>query len=180
MTDLARLWDTAWGLLEAALSDRAAPARLPVLATAGLEGGASARVVVLRGADRAARRLEIHADAASLKAAELARDPAATLLVWDPARQMQLRLQVRVGLLAGDPGRWQAVPELARAAYGGTPPPGTPLADPADWHADPVITRHLALICDLQALEILHLEAQPHRRALFRAETGWQGGWIAP
>ncbi|WP_172329379.1 pyridoxamine 5'-phosphate oxidase family protein [Mangrovicoccus sp. HB161399] len=180
MTELAELWGRAWDMLEAGLSQRDAPARLPVLATAGLGGGAEARMVVLRGADRAARRLEVHTDAASGKAAELARDPAATLLVWDPDAMLQLRLRVQVTLLPGDPRRWEAVPELSRAAYGGQPPPGVPLEHPGDWTAAPVISRHLALVCDLRVLEVLHLGRDLHRRARFSAGDSWLGGWVAP
>ncbi len=180
MTELSDLHARAWELLEAGLHDRDAPARLPVLATAGLGGGAEARTVVLRGADRAAARLEVHTDALSGKAAELARDPQATLLVWDAGEMLQLRARVRVTLLPGDPQRWQAIPGLARAAYGGTPPPGAGLADPRDWRAEPVISRHLALLCDLGELEVLHLGADLHRRALFAAGDGWAGRWLAP
>ncbi|WP_145963003.1 hypothetical protein [Mangrovicoccus ximenensis] len=72
------------------------------------------------------------------------------------------------------------VPGLARAAYGGTPPPGTALADPGEWRAAPVISRHLALLCDLSELEVLHLGADLHRRAVFAARDGWAGRWLAP
>ncbi|WP_138468718.1 pyridoxamine 5'-phosphate oxidase family protein [Poseidonocella sp. HB161398] len=180
MTDLAALFDEAWQMLEDGVRDRAAAARLPVLATAGLNGGAEARMVVLRAADRQAARLEVHTDALSGKAAELAADPRATLVVWDPGAALQLRLRVRATLLPGDPQRWEAVPGLARAAYGGTPPPGTPLGQPSDWQAAPRIERHLALLLDLEALEVLHLGVALHRRARFEASSGWQGHWIAP
>ena len=49
---LAATLDRAWAMLAAGVADRTAPARHPVLATVGRGGGAEARVVVLRGADR--------------------------------------------------------------------------------------------------------------------------------
>lgn len=178
--ELAGTQAQAWHRILRGLADRRAPARHPVLATAGLHGGAEARVVVLRGASRTDRRLEVHSDAAAGKAAEIAADPRATLLIWEAKAQLQIRLRVTVTAIPADPDRWARVPEAARQVYGGTPPPGTVLEDPADWTGAPTLDRFLALDCALDEMETLHLGPDRHRRALFRAADGWRGRWIAP
>ena len=54
-----------WQRLGRGVADRKAPARHPVLATVGKNGG-EARMVVLRGADRATGCLEVHTDRKSV------------------------------------------------------------------------------------------------------------------
>lgn len=167
--------DQVWQRLGRGVADRRAPARHPVLATAGAEGG-EARVVVLRGLDRAAGTLEIHTDTASGKVADLRANPGATLLVWDEKAKLQIRLRVTIAIAEADPAAWARVPDTARGVYGGTPPPGTPITAPQDHAPAPDPARFAVLTARLREIETLHL-GTPHRRAMFR-----DGGatWLAP
>ncbi|MGF1445591.1 MAG: pyridoxamine 5'-phosphate oxidase family protein [Pikeienuella sp.] len=173
--------DAVWVRLQRGVTDRAAPARHPVLATTGRHGFAEARLVVLRGADRRRGRLEVHTDRASAKVVELVASPGATLLVWDAAAQLQIRLRAWVEVL--DPeacaAAWALVPDQARAQYGGEPLPGRPIAAP-DLHQPAADgARFAALDCAIAEIETLQL-GPPPRRALFTAAEGWCGRWLVP
>lgn len=178
-TTLSAFLDEAWQRLSRGVADRRAGARHPVLATAGAQGP-EARMVVLRGADRAAARLTIHTDAASGKVAELRADPRATLLVWEPRAQLQIRMRATALLRPGSADEWARVPEGARRVYGGTPAPGTPIPAP-DAHAPAAEpTRFLVVDCTLTEIDLLHLGRSRHRRARFTRADAWAGHWVAP
>ena len=85
-----------------------------------------------------------------------------------------------VALIPGSPAEWQAIPDRARRAYGGTPLPGTPLAAPGDWMPGPDPARHLRLVCHLRRIELLQIAEPGHLRARYEAARGWQGQWLAP
>lgn len=171
-----------WDRLVRGARDRRARARHPTLATVGLGGGAEARTVVLRAADRAAATVEIHTDTLSAKIAELRAEPRATLHVWDARARLQIRLRVAIEILEGPDAldAWARVPEAARLSYGASPPPGRPIAAP-DAHApaaDPA--RFARLLARVEAIDTLHLGAERHARAIFRREDGFAGRWLAP
>ena len=123
--------------------------------------------------------LEMHTDAASAKVTELARIPAATLLAWDPEAALQIRLRATVAARPGTAEEWAAVPDSARGAYGGTPPPGALLEQPEDHDPTPDPVRFIVLTARIEEIETLHLGPR-HSRALFRRRDGFRGQWIAP
>ena len=178
MSDLAATLATAWSTLEAGTRDRAAAARHIVLATTGPDGP-EARLLVLRAADRAAGTLTLWTDAATAKAAQLAEDPRAALLVWDPEARLQIRLRARIALRPGTPAEWAALPAAARALYGGTPAPGDPVTSPGAHRPDPDPARFAILAATLHEIETLRL-ADPHERARFARADGFAGTWLAP
>ena len=178
MSDLAATLATAWATLEAGVGNRAAAARHVVLATTG-PNGPEARLLVLRDTDRRAGTLTLGTDAATAKAAELAADPRAALLVWDPDARLQIRLRARVALRPGTPAEWDALPASARALYGGRPPPGAPVAAPDAHRATPDPARFTVLTATVLEVETLRL-ADPHERAIFRRSDGFGGTWLAP
>jgi hypothetical protein len=173
---LHSLLDTVWSHLSRGVADRKHPARHPTLATLGPEGP-ELRTLVLRAADRATARLELHTDAASPKAAQIAADPRVALHIWLPKPRLQLRMRAHAGITAGDPALFARLPPEAQANYGGATP-GSPLGDTSD-HATGDATRFARITCTLSELDILHL-GTPHIRALYRAADGWQGQWIEP
>ncbi|SIO53347.1 Pyridoxamine 5'-phosphate oxidase [Rhodovulum sp. ES.010] len=173
--------DAVWARLEAGPRDRAAPARHPVLATVGT-CGAEVRMVVLRAAERAQATVEIFTDRRSAKIRDLAAEPRASLLVWDPDALFQIRLRARFHPLDDPPAaaRWDALPAAARALYGAMPPPGTPIGQPEEHNAKADPAAFCALQGMIDEIETLHLAAAPHRRARFHAEDAWAGQWCAP
>jgi hypothetical protein len=174
----ARVWDT----LETGVAQRDAAARFMVLATAGQTGGAEARMVVLRGMDRATARLFVHTDTLSAKVAELRADPRATLLVWDRTAQLQIRLKAEIGIDTGAcVGRdWEKIPASARRVYGNDPEPGGGVAIPEALTVTPDQDRFAVMTCTLREIDVLHLGPDVHHRAFFQRKTRWSGRWIAP
>jgi hypothetical protein len=174
-TTLQRLLDTVWSHLSRGVVDRKHPARHPTLATLGPEGP-ELRTLVLRGADRAAATLELHTDADSPKAAQIAAEPRVALHVWLPKPRIQIRMRARAEITAGDTALFACLPAEAQANYGGAAP-GTPLGNTAPAPGDPA--RFARITCTLTDLDILQL-SEPHIRALYRAPDGWKGQWIEP
>lgn len=180
MTDqtLTALLDSVWQHLGRGVADRRHPARHPTLATIGPDGP-ELRTLVLRAADRGAATLEMHSDLASPKAAQIAAEPRVALHIWLPRPRLQIRARALAEIDRGDRALFDRLPPEARANYGG-PAPGRALDGAAGATvADGDAERFGRLTCRLTALDILHL-GETQARALFRAETGWQGQWIAP
>lgn len=172
---LSSLFDTVWQHLSRGKADRHHPARHPTLATIGPDGP-DLRTLVLRGVDRATAMLECHTDAASPKAAQIRADPRVALHVWLPKARLQIRAKAMATLAPGDPMIFAALPPEAQANYGG-PPPGMPLSGPPETGmGDPA--RFTRILCHLTEIDALLLD-DPHRRARYRAESGWLGQWIA-
>lgn len=157
-------------LLTRAANERGSPLRWPVLATHS-DGAPGARVVVLRAFDRAALTLDVHTDRRSPKCAEIAADPACTLVVFDPGRKVQMRIEGRARLHAGDDPVAEAGfraaslagGEAGLADYSG-PPPGTDLDGPVDGaDADPRANFAVIRIAILSA-DLLVLARSGHER----------------
>ncbi|MFP7672916.1 pyridoxamine 5'-phosphate oxidase family protein [Marivita sp. S0852] len=179
--DLAAFLDLGWQRLTRGVQDRRAAARHPVFATVSTKGLPEARTVVLRAADRGAATVEIHTDSGSGKMISLRQTPVAQLHIWDEKARLQIRLSTSVEINQGASVAqdWARVPEGSRMAYGASPKPGSPIARA---HAYTKLSRESAfavLICTIREIELMQL-SDPHRRAVFKAETGWQGGWIVP
>ncbi|AHM03414.1 pyridoxamine 5'-phosphate oxidase-related protein, FMN-binding protein [Roseibacterium elongatum DSM 19469] len=172
---LTGMFDMVWGHLSRGVSDRRHPARHPTLATIGPDGP-DMRTLVLRAAHRDSARLDLHTDAASPKYAQIRRDPLIALHVWIPKARLQIRARGLARLEPGDPALFAALPPEAQANYGG-PAPGT--AGPHTQPPTPDASRFALIRCQVTQIDALLL-ADPHQRALYTAETGWQGQWIAP
>ena len=174
---LRALRDLAWSRLEAGVRDRDAPARTLTLATIGAEGP-EARSLVLRAVDRDAGTLDLHADAASAKVAEIGADPRASVHLWDPGASLQVRLRGVVAVLTGPEAdaAWDRVPEAARANYGGAPAPGRPIEQPGAHQPGAERGRFAVLRLRARELEVLCL-AGPHLRAVFGRG---RDRWLAP
>ncbi len=178
MTETAATLDRVWSGLTEALSDPASPMRTPVLATTGARGP-EARMVVLRGADRVAATLTFHTDAATAKVADLAADPRATVLFWDQGPRLQVRMRARIVARSGTVAEWSALGASAQRAYGGTPPPGTPIDAPADHDPAPDPARFVILTATIDEIETLIL-GPPHIRTLYARASDFAGQALAP
>ena len=174
--DLDALLAHVWARLAAGARSGDDPFRTVALATCGAEG-AEARMVALRRADAATGEVEVHSDARAAKVGALAADPRATILAWDPATGLQLRLRVAMTVAVADGGRWARVPAEARGNYGTDPAPGTPIPAPGAFARTPRPERFAALLGRVRALDAVSLAHAPHRRAAFDAAGG---RWLAP
>ncbi|NBB99150.1 MAG: pyridoxamine 5'-phosphate oxidase [Alphaproteobacteria bacterium] len=178
---LETLRDAAWGRLVRGVRDKRAPARHVTLSTYGRNGWPQARIVVLRGADKAAATLEVHTDLRSAKIAELQADPRAMLHVWDDRARLQIRAEARAEILTGPQvsDRWARIPEGSRIAYGSRPAPGQPILTALDYAKQPSVQDFAVLILHVQAFDLVHLGSD-HRRARFERAGGWTGAWLSP
>ena len=180
-SDLRQLYSQVWLRLVRGVADRHAPARHPTLATVTPEGLPHARTVVLRHADAGSGTLHVHTDLHSAKVAELLATLFAALHVWDRSAHLQIRVEADVTIASGEDVAdiWARVPQSSRAAYGGTPSPGSPIVDSLDYTpgADP--DRFAVLRFRVVALDVLHLVTN-HRRARFERSSEWKGEWLAP
>jgi hypothetical protein len=169
-----------WQRLRRGAADRRASARHPVLATQAAGGGGEARTVVLRAASSSAGTVEIHSDTLSTKFRELAAERRATLLVWDARARLQIRLRVTARLVHSDAEAWARVPQAARGIYGGDPAPGRRIPAPAAHARCAERERFTRVVCEIDEIELLRLDPDRHRRAVYRRADGWAGAWQVP
>jgi hypothetical protein len=176
----------AFRLLARGAADRRSHFHTPALATVGADGAPSLRTLVLRGFDPAARTLRLHSDRRSGKWAELAADPRAALLGYDPGARIQLRLAGRVTLHAADDlsaAAWAASRPASRFIYAVEPGPGTPVPDPppAPREEGAGEARFGVILLRFDRLEWLHLHHAGHRRAAFAwGPDGLRETWLVP
>jgi len=189
-----------WRSLGEAVCDRRHPFRLMSLATMSGEGIPRARMVVLRGADEAGRRVRFHCDARSRKANELARSPFAAILWYEPVHRLQVRMEGRAAVHHNDgttTTAWESMQPMARECYRAPLPPGTPIEAP--YEAPPPLynqalsapnraaldaktQRRLAVSeVEVSVIDFLCLRASGHVRAVFEWDgDAWDGSWVSP
>jgi pyridoxamine 5'-phosphate oxidase len=166
------------GWLHAGMQSPAHPFHTMAVATAGEDGTADARTVVLRGFDPDGRELRFHTDRRAPKVAALRADPRLTLLFYDPG----VRLQVRVPAVATvhhedgtAAAAWGSSAESSRAPYALADKPGTelraddPVPNPAPPAVDDAVAfgRFVLVTCKFETMEVLELGSAGHRRAAF-------------
>ncbi len=195
--DLDATFAHAWHLWVRGGKDRRSAFHTPVVATITPDGAPQARVMVLRQADMARRSLRFHTDTRSTKVAELGRNPAITVLGYDPGHKIQLRVRGRGIVDAASPeaeAAWDRTSLPSRKCYLADPAPGTPSPEPTsglapDWATrDPLEAESLAgraqfaiLLVEVVELEWVYLAASGHRRARFTwQDDSWEKTWLVP
>ena len=170
---LAKSWDVLAGVR--------GEGRQIGFATTSLSGWPEARTVVLRQADPTAQTLTIHTDIHSSKIKSLRDNPRASILFWDDALRLQLRLQADVVIQTGQSVAkvWAEVPDPSRQSYGTSPAPGTPIAQALDYSKPCLQAAFAVLSCRVVTMDVVHLGAA-HRRARFTRDGDWAGQWLSP
>jgi len=138
--DLEAAERTAWDLMVRGVHSRRSAFHQATVATIGAQG-AQARTVVLRGADRAARRVRFHTDRRSRKVAELSENPALAVHLYDHGAKVQVRLHGTAHLCVGDATAaavWRGMREMSRACYRQRVPPGAAIGAPDEAAAAPL------------------------------------------
>lgn len=192
--DLAAAEAEAWRCLAAGASDRRSGFHHLTAATSGLDGRPRARTVVLRAAERQARRLAFHTDLRAAKVRELQRDPRICLQAFDPARKIQLRAEGTAVLAAGDDAArrvWGEAQLKSRVCYGIEPAPGMPV-EAGDGYTMPEataeatasgFTNFVVVSVFVAVLDFYYLSSSGHRRASFTytdSKPDAFGQWHAP
>lgn len=178
---LAEIETEIWRQLEAAVLDKQHAWRAPVLATVDGEG-ADARTVILREVDARLKQLLTFTDDRAGKVKQLTRHPHATLVMWSPALNWQLRCRVRLSLemtgLAAT-SRWARIKTTPAAQdYLARLPPGAELNALEPPVAGPLQREYFAVVsAQVLAIDWLELHRSGHRRAVFD-ERGAR--WLQP
>jgi hypothetical protein len=188
LDDLSRIHQACWDELLLAAGDKSHGWRMMALATVaapapdddGSAPQADLRSVVLRAVDLPERTLMFFTDARSPKVAQMAAQPAATLLVWCPRLGWQLRMRTRMevetcGLRVSS--HWARL-KMKPAAhdYLSPLPPGTPVLHPRPERGT---REHFAVVqAQVQAIDWLELHPDGQRRASFDANG--RGQWLTP
>ncbi len=167
----------------------------PTLSTVSPDGEPEARVVVLRDADAAQRRLVCHTDVRCLKVAAIRAHPRVAWTFYDRDAKLQLRAMGRATVHTDDAfadARWAASSLSSRRCYLAPHPPGAPSPDPSGNLPAHVIDRiptaeeseagrtHFAAVsCCVDHIDWLHLASSGHRRATFAWDgPTWRSAWV--
>ena len=197
--DLALSFEKAWAMLADGANSRRGAAHAPVVASIDGDGSPSQRVMILRQADLATRRLRFHTDARSTKIAEVANGAPTSLLIYDAEEKVQLRINGTACIDADSADAdiaWQQSTTFARRCYmasaapgqiADAPTSGLPLSVEGKQPTENDLTAHrvnFAVIwVDVVTLEFLYLANAGHRRAKWQWNTSlqsWSGNWLVP
>lgn len=182
---------TVFARLEQAPADRS-PLNFLQLATLGVDGAPQVRTIVMRGCSRGAGTVSFVTDIRSPKIAEIGKEPRVSLVGYDMATMVQIRMTGRAEIVADEGERrrmWTALKGRTLLLFDAPLSPGTPidsagkpLSPAAGDHAPTEPFERLALVSvSLSSLEWLDLSAEPHRRILYRRRGGeWTGSLISP
>ena len=197
MTSLNAAWSDIWPRLAAGKSDRRSPLHTLAVGTVKADGRPDQRIMVLRGVDPTAFTLRFHTDERSAKVESLTPDQPVSVLGYDSAAKVQLRLS-GLGRIHRDDAvadaAWTASTLSSRRCYLAQPGPGTvidmagaglppEMTDrvPTESEAMPARANFAVLIATIDAIDWLYLAAAGHRRARFVHRDGaWQGRWLIP
>lgn len=121
-----------WKLLTKASHDAKSDFKLPVLASVSADG-VSQRIVVLRSVDAEAGHLLIHTDVRSAKIQQLQQNPIASLLFYDKAKKVQLKVTAVATIHTDDAVAdqlWQTESATSIKCYLGPLAPGAICSEP--------------------------------------------------
>lgn len=155
--------------------------------------------MVLRAADRIARRLRFHTDIRSTKIQEIETFKSSSVLMYDPEPKLQLRLSGNLSMATdGDDvdDAWRNSTTFARRCYMAEHSPGTVMDEatsglplwiegkqPEEHQLSDARANFALLWFDVRSLELLYLANVGHRRAKWDwddATESWSGRWLVP
>lgn len=185
----------AAGQLVAAAQDRRHAMHTPVVGTAD----GDLRIMVLREATADLARLRFHTDLRSPKCALIGDGAPVSLLAYDPAARVQLRMRgagwIEHGSLLSD-AAWERSAPSSRRCYLAEAGPGALLDEPGSALPEDVLHRSplpeetlpgrsnfAVLLVEVRSLDWLRLTHLGGERARFvraGAEQPWRAEWLAP
>ncbi len=187
--DLAAVERAAWAEMVAGVRDRKHAFHQVTLATVDGEGLPQARIVVLRGADETARTIRFHTDVRSGKIEELAAAPACSVVLYDHAAKIQVRVVGTAQIHHRDAfaqSLWAEMRGFSKACYRQPFGPGAPVEAPemvsdAEALGDAEgFANFVAVTVAVNEFEWLYLAAKGHRRARIDYRDAGGREWLAP
>lgn len=197
--DMAGSLEQAQALLESGWQNRRSAAHAPVVATIDDNGLPAQRVMILRATDWQSRWLRFHTDPRSHKTGQVLRNPAASVLIYDPGPKIQLRLSGSATI--DSEGQevdkaWLESTLFARRCYLAESAPGTRVSQavsglpswvegrsPDESEIAPARANFAVLRFTFDRIEWLFLANAGHRRAVWTWDSvagGWDGSWLIP
>lgn len=179
---LPELLDAAWDEISDFATARSGVPGLVTLATADATGQPECRTVVLRGADRRRATIETYSDSETPKVRDITANPKVSVLIWQPAFRIQIRLNGTSEIIAGREldQEWKKLPPHSKKNYGMTPPPGTEISEASKYERRPSITRFSKLLITVNEIDVVHMQRGSDIRAQFSQSDDWAGKWLAP
>ena len=193
--DLAEIQNKYWSMLEAAVTNRGSPFRIPVFMCShkdDIEG----RIVVLRKSDRENNLLQFHTDLRSPKVDILKNNNKASLLFYDKEEKIQLRVKVECEVnYKNDITKesWEKTGHISRKCYLVTSGPGTKSDKPTSGlnnkfenfdftkeESEAGYKNFCVIKCKIKSIEWLYLAAKGHRRALIDLNGSKNFTWLVP
>ncbi len=177
-----------WQMLDHAVSRRT-PFTLMQLATVGSDGAPKLRTIVLRRFDEATARLSFVTDRRSLKVKEMLDNPSVSLVAFDGAASVQLRLEGLAAVIEDERRKkafWNALRNHTHILFQSSLAPGTAIPSPpieTAENCDPNAAYERFCLVDiyLHQVEWLDISSAPHTRCSFKREgKGWTASWIVP
>jgi hypothetical protein len=197
--DLALSFEEAWSVIAAGVTNRNSPSHTPAVGTVDASGVPQLRVMILRDVSRDARILRFHTDSRSIKADQLRQNPATSILIYDPAAKVQIRMSGKTHFTTtGDIAdrAWSTSTPFARRCYMAESAPGMRCAKPSsglpNWiegkqpeeeQLADYRTNFAALLVEVESIEWLYLANAGHRRAHWQwdaLQNSWVGSWLIP
>lgn len=132
---------------------------------------------------------EFFTDHRSSKVKQIEENPVISALFWDPAEQVQVRIEAQAVIHNQDnisATRWKHVQGDAQKAYTSVPAPGTPINAPTDAHEwpDSFSSDYFSVVvCTVVRIKALQISGMEHLAFDFHlnATSGeWLGEWIVP
>ena len=192
--DLAEIQNKYWSMLEAAVTDRGSPFRIPVFMCAHKDE-IDGRIVVLRKSDRENNLLQFHTDLRSPKVDILKNNNKASLLFYDKEEKIQLRVKVECEINNQNSVTevsWKKTQHISRRCYLTDSPPGTVSENPTSGmiskledfdytmeQSEEGYKNFTVIKCYIKSIEWLYLAAKGHRRAKFDFKTN-KNSWLVP
>lgn len=156
-----------------------------MLVTGSHASGPSGRVVVLRRFNAEKNQAVIYTDRRTRKIQELADNPRAELVFFDPKNLIQIRLRGSARVHVGGPETDSAFDELTargRSDYSTLIAPGAKVQAP-EHERDTSVSRDNFALIEIDALEydVLSLEREGHRRVqIIASDQSLCASWVVP
>lgn len=196
ISDLGKILDESWRMIERGVKYHKDPFHYPVLGTAG-NIACNLRTVILRQFDKKERILVCHTDKRAEKTRELSKNSQICWLFYHPKKQVQLRIWGRGELHSDDSfadEKWKETRLTSRLNYCSDLPPGTPVDRPLSGIPDLLLNKTLTLIntkigrknfasisCKIYSMDWLKLSTIGNSRAKFSWENNkLHAEWIIP
>jgi pyridoxamine 5'-phosphate oxidase len=185
-------------VIEEGVTNRRAASHHPIIANIDTSGRPSQRVMILRECNWVSSALRFHSDLRSDKISQIEANADASVLMYDEAAKLQIRLTGRLSLGTEEAAEqaWNASTEFARRCYMAQSAPGSqanaPMSGLPAWiegkqpTLDMLIDarQNFAILWfEFDRIDWLYLANNGHRRAKFVRDAqshAWNGNWLIP